>query len=360
MKTNARTADKKCRPGLTLLELMVVLVILAAMTTIAVQSVNGLADQARYDATQKTLQNTQDACLGSINSQGPDGGQIFTGFVADLGRLPQVVLENRANNVQVLTLQELWNPLSPVAQSFPFAIRTPKGTDADAAISLPCGWRGPYLRMPLGAGTLLDGWGQELASPFPPVTGQGNLLDLMSNTVTASGQTVFQVRSLGSQIIGDTYNQVLSVALNPNRFLGTVQGQVNAQVFSSGTDITSQAALSGTVVVKIFVPDSNTGSVLAVKTPAAGATGALALGNVDPTSGGSVSFMPANFTDGYSTLGATSIGQVTVGTRVIRAYFTFTPPSGGAATTFCSTPVTLIVRPGANVIPPLRITVIIP
>ena len=59
--------EKRARSGqrgLTLLELLVVLSILAVLSTVALTSSSGLADQARYEATQRTLENIREAVLG--------------------------------------------------------------------------------------------------------------------------------------------------------------------------------------------------------------------------------------------------------------------------------------------------------
>src|SRR5437763_3727153 len=90
--------------GLTLVELLVVLVILAILTTIAVQSTEKVVEQARYEATQRTLQNIQNAILSPPNQRTPDGSLLITGFVADMGRLPQPVADGGD------PLRELWDP----------------------------------------------------------------------------------------------------------------------------------------------------------------------------------------------------------------------------------------------------------
>ena len=87
MNSANRKNEASKRDGLTLLELLIVLVILAALTGIAVQQLEPLADQSRYEATQQTLENVEEAIL----SRDIINGQVrYSGFVADIGRLPQV------------------------------------------------------------------------------------------------------------------------------------------------------------------------------------------------------------------------------------------------------------------------------
>jgi prepilin-type N-terminal cleavage/methylation domain-containing protein len=136
------------RRGMTLVELLVVLAILALLTTVAITSTDVLMSQGRYDATTRTLTNIQEAVLGAQNAHQPDGTLVVTGFVADMGRLPAC-----ASTDPSLGLAELWSPPSGVLGSFGLQ------PTIDPAVCVPCGWRGPYLRLPVGASRLCDGWG---------------------------------------------------------------------------------------------------------------------------------------------------------------------------------------------------------
>ena len=76
------------RNGMTLVELLVVLAILALMTTVAVTSTDVFMSQGRYEATTHALTDIQEAVLGPPNSRQADGTLISMGFVADMGRSP--------------------------------------------------------------------------------------------------------------------------------------------------------------------------------------------------------------------------------------------------------------------------------
>ncbi len=56
------------RSGLTLLELVVVLAILAALSTVAVQSLAQSMDQTRFEITQRLLADIRTACVGDTAS----------------------------------------------------------------------------------------------------------------------------------------------------------------------------------------------------------------------------------------------------------------------------------------------------
>jgi prepilin-type N-terminal cleavage/methylation domain-containing protein len=135
--------------GFTLLELVLVIAVLAILAMIAVRSLGGVEDQARFDSTQRELADTQSAVNGDRGVRQPDGMAVPNGFVNDVGRLPQLVGTDPATQ-----LQELWTQ--------------PAGVPAYAIVSLPppdndlqigAGWHGPYLQLPFGQTHLVDGWG---------------------------------------------------------------------------------------------------------------------------------------------------------------------------------------------------------
>src|SRR6478736_2391233 len=131
------------RRGLTLLELVVVLAILAVLTTLAVKLTDSLLDQTQFETTQRTLDSIQSAVLGPRDQVETDGSRAVSGFVADTGRLPLAVGDDPATQ-----LAELWaNPRGLPA--FGLAVAA-----ADADIKLLTGWRGPYLRLPPQPGPL--------------------------------------------------------------------------------------------------------------------------------------------------------------------------------------------------------------
>jgi prepilin-type N-terminal cleavage/methylation domain-containing protein len=116
------------RCAFTLAELLVVLAILAVMTTVAVQSLAPVATQARTDATQRTITNVRDAII----TYSPTSA---AGFLVDVGRPP-------------LSISELLVPIN--------------SADAMPLVN----WKGPYVLLPVGATTLsalADAWGNPLS-----------------------------------------------------------------------------------------------------------------------------------------------------------------------------------------------------
>ena len=128
------------RAGFTLLELALVLAILGALTMLAVREIGQVQDQQRFDASQRGLETIRDAVLGAPDDRAPDGSGVRAGFVVDMGRLPA-------------RLDELWTNATGMLA---FDLRPGAG---DAEVRVAGGWRGPYVRLPWKAASLLDGWG---------------------------------------------------------------------------------------------------------------------------------------------------------------------------------------------------------
>lgn len=132
--------------GFTLIELLVVLTILAILTTVAVTSVDGIQDQTRYDATQRTLNDIRAGILGP-NTVGVNGQLSAGGYLQDVGWLPlstsdlaispSITLPSTATRMPVRTYSNTWKTYF--------------------------GWNGPYANQPLRTGgdtQLYDGYGR--------------------------------------------------------------------------------------------------------------------------------------------------------------------------------------------------------
>jgi prepilin-type N-terminal cleavage/methylation domain-containing protein len=137
--------------GFTLVELLLVLIILAAVAASATAMLDGVDQQPRYDITRDRLEAIRRAILG------PDDAPGTQGFAADTGRLP-------------FTLRELLrapdNTVLP--EDAPEAtLRTYSVVDGVGS-----GWRGPYLLRTNLSGThpeFPDGWANSpLPSPHRP------------------------------------------------------------------------------------------------------------------------------------------------------------------------------------------------
>ena len=119
--------------GMTLLELLVVLMVLSLILTAAVKAWDVTLERGRYETTRKRLEQLATAITGDRDYV-VAGRRADFGFVGDIGRLPEGLIELASDP----------NP--------------------GAADSLK-GWRGPYLRAPFNESPtafLFDGWGDSI------------------------------------------------------------------------------------------------------------------------------------------------------------------------------------------------------
>lgn len=143
------------RRGLTLLELLVVVALLAVTAGMVVSATDTLDRRRRHEDSLRALAAVRQAILGSAPAAGMPAG----GFLADMGWPP-------------VDGADLWD-----------ALRFPPNAGRDAADPRNVrrlydatwqsyrGWAGPYLTLPSAApdGTraVLDGWGRPLAGWTP-------------------------------------------------------------------------------------------------------------------------------------------------------------------------------------------------
>ena len=145
-----RCEGRKTHAGFTLLELLAVVAILSAVAYIAVDGLEGDTNQRRFDDTRNRISFIRSAIVGDAERT-VNGQPIVSGFVADVGRLPDCVralmeIEGDCDND---TLADA---------------NTPTAYAADATSGISSGWRGPYLstfRELDGDIALRDGWGNE-------------------------------------------------------------------------------------------------------------------------------------------------------------------------------------------------------
>jgi len=254
------------RNSFTLVEMMVVVIVLAILTAVAMQSVDGMAEQARYEATQRSLRLIDESITGRNISTGTDnmpflGSMITdgTGFVADTGGLPRVA------GADGLMLAELW--AKPDRLPY-FGIHT---APSDPEVKIEAGWRA-YL-LGLGISSVVDGWG----NPF-------DALDATGTVTTTIGDPIVMIRSRGSDhpTVGFTsgYDSDIYVGFRVGpvtRYEATIAGRVY-QVRLSGATAgiqTDPDPADGEVTIRYFGPnpDGPTPAVLektVTVTPTAG------------------------------------------------------------------------------------------
>jgi len=282
---NQHAISSHDRAGLTLIELVVVLAILATLGTVMVVQSDGLADQARYEQSARTLETIRDAVIGREVMTGEDPTSVAPGFVADVGRLP------RAGAAE--DMSELWDIDASGTAPTRFALQNLDDFDADD-LWIACGWRGPYVRLPIGSSELRDGWGRSLVLSD---TGGGDVSD---------GELIGAVASGGSGI-GDSFD----VNMDDVVFESTVPSEL---VNQAAGDVTLRL-----VFVEPSTPSPEYYAVVRLYGPVDGAAGVSAQSAVltfDPIADPTLT-QTVTFTD------------VPIGPKLMRAYqlSTNTPPS---------------------------------
>lgn len=153
------------KKGFTLIELVVVLMILALLTHLAVREFAKVQQSKLHQFADKQLEAVRTAVWQPQISDEP------VGFLVDMGRLPIAREETNKWGRTVLTLSELWKRPPDIRE---FALRAATESNfvagvsaelVDSSILIPCGWRGPYLHLPFGRDRLLDPWGNPMETP---------------------------------------------------------------------------------------------------------------------------------------------------------------------------------------------------
>jgi hypothetical protein len=127
---------------------------------VAVRSLEPLADQTRYEVTQRQLNDLRTAAVGDSSYAAAGGPRVIGGYIADTGSLPGTVDDFL---------------LCPVALANSTVQSFDSDRDATDDVTLSSGWRGPYIHLGVGAADIIDGWGR-----VPAITAGGGGFDLTS------------------------------------------------------------------------------------------------------------------------------------------------------------------------------------
>lgn len=194
------------RSALTLLELVVVLGILAMLAGVAVQSLDPIANQSRYESSQSMLNSIRSATVSDPNTKNANGQKIISGYIADTGALPTSL-----NDL-------LEKPNAIVAygtESFD------SNRDLTNDVTLARGWNGPYLQLGAGRTSILDGWGHAL-------TLQNNLGVLTIASLGADNDSIAPE---------DGYQADISINIPVNAYTGDIVFHLYAINGTTGTRV---------------------------------------------------------------------------------------------------------------------------
>lgn len=190
--------------GFTLIELTLVLAVLAIVAHLAVREISHIVDTKKYDAANRQLTEIAAAVIS-------DDWEF--GFLPDMGRMPCAT--NFPSDSSALSLAELYSG------EYNYDIRKASTQNivgeavVDDSVSIPCGWRGPYLHLPFSSKRLTDPWGNPIESPDS--AGYCRLLDSESNIVERASTPVYFVRHFGSDGQPDDISGAINVYKSDQR-----------------------------------------------------------------------------------------------------------------------------------------------
>ncbi|MGA3068374.1 MAG: type II secretion system protein [Tepidisphaeraceae bacterium] len=215
----------------SLIELVIALAILAAVTTIALRAAGNLQDQARYQSTVRSLNEIQAAIVGPVNQRNADGSALVTGFVADTGRLP---LSNPGSDPG--DPQGAQDPLNELISN-PNGIPPyqPYTSNIDGNVKVWAGWQGPYLHLSAGPTYVRDGWGNSF-----------HAYDVNGALIATVGTPIAQLASWGADHLED------AVHGNPPGSV-PIAGNYNDDVSIPNPTITSTTSGFGTTATNLTI-----------------------------------------------------------------------------------------------------------
>ena len=208
----------RAQRGFTLIELTLVLFVLALSAHLAVRELSRQRARRLREAADSQLWEISSTLLS---------GDCASGFLSDMGRLPAAIPVDPDDDTSPLSLRELWSrpdglgeyrarpaTAANLADGAPSAL-------ADPDILVPCGWGGPYLRLPPTTTRLRDPWGNPIETPD-----SANLPRLFSDPdattpADAPGTPVAAIRHYGSDGLPDaerppeTYDQADATLIFP-------------------------------------------------------------------------------------------------------------------------------------------------
>lgn len=126
----------RAKRAFTLLEMILVVTILAIVTSSMISIIDDTDDQLRYDQTRTRLEQIKKALIGE--TQLVNGQVIVSGYIADTGERPT-------------SLTDLVTK--------PTAIPT---WAFDSTTGIGSGWRGPYINFSTDEARVNDAWGNEI------------------------------------------------------------------------------------------------------------------------------------------------------------------------------------------------------
>lgn len=166
--------NQRRQAGLTLLELLLVVIILSTVAFMTLATVDNNSNQMRFEDTRNRLEAVRRAVIGHADPVF-NGQRLFSGYAADNGLIP-----TNAESIETLITKttrtnltdaafDAYRSLEPRFDPVPDVngYNNDAGTPMDGSDeSLLKGWRGSYLQTSAGSSSAYyDGWGNTGAAP---------------------------------------------------------------------------------------------------------------------------------------------------------------------------------------------------
>lgn len=178
------------RSGITLIELLMTLTIMAVLTFASIALVSDTLSESKFEETVQKLSRFKAAILGDPSVK-ENGVRTSFGYVGDVGDLPSFT-----NFRDDKGLFQIPGGISAFAM--------------DSTARFGAGWNGPYVQSTSGIpDTINDAWGNEIS--YDPVSNPPTLTSYGADGI----------------INGSGYDQDIVVSLPSELYKGTVHGFIN-------------------------------------------------------------------------------------------------------------------------------------
>lgn len=127
--------------GFTLLEMLLVLFLVGLMASATLMLTDNIEDQSKYEETKHRMDMIRKAIIGDP-TRTVNGGSEISGFVADMGRLPECIAELLALGAEKVPVTVPKTYDSPCD-----ADKTITTWSLDDNTGIGFGWRGPYIQV---------------------------------------------------------------------------------------------------------------------------------------------------------------------------------------------------------------------
>lgn len=255
--------------GFTLIELVLVLVILAIVTNVAMVHMLDTVKSKKHEQAEKELKAITEAVVGTELGAAES-------FVGTMGRLPyalSVVLEGKdsaTDRTAYAATELVAQGMLPAYKQIVLADKVASersslspayDNEMDSLVRLGVGWRGPYIKSVAAnateSGVLFDAWGNVMSAPDAALL-NGRIVDVNSNAVVSAGVEVGGMVHFGADARPDNFVAPKNVAERDGVAMFNAYADLPAEFelqSASGAAVPVDALTGGGLfVARIYLP----------------------------------------------------------------------------------------------------------